>query len=80
MFKSTVPDIFCKNNHFLCILRSQFCLRTVQNNKEILCKTWHSLNINFTLIMKFNLENQIFYLCPDVAGFKKNVFKRSEHI
>ena len=26
--------------------------------------------------MNFNLENQIFYLCPNVAGFLKNVFKR----
>ena len=34
------------------------------------------LNFNFTLIMKFNLENRIFYLCPNVAGFLKNVFKR----
>ena len=32
--------------------------------------------------MKFNLKNQIFYLCPNVAGFLKNVFfnDRSEHI
>ena len=26
--------------------------------------------------MKFNLENRILYLCPNVAGFLKNVLKR----
>ena len=36
MFKSKVPDIFAKNNQFLCILRGQFCLHMVQNNPEIL--------------------------------------------
>ena len=61
IFKSKVPDIF------------EFCLqyKTIQR----FSKTWHSLNINFTLIMKFNLENRIFYVCPNVAGFVKNVFK-----
>ena len=73
MFKTKGPDIFGKNNHFLCILR-QFCLqyKTIQR----FCKTWLALNFNFILIMKFNLENRIFYLCPNVAGFMKNVFKR----
>ena len=47
---------------------------TVQNNKQIFCKTWNSLNLNFTLIMKFNLENRIFNLYPNVAGLLKNVF------
>ena len=58
----------------MCILRSQFCLQyeTIQR----FCKTWHALNFNFTLIMKFNLENRIIYLYPNVAGFLKNVFKR----
>ena len=34
MFKSQVPDIFGKNIHFLCILRSQFCLqyKTINRN------------------------------------------------
>ena len=59
-----------KISYFLCILP------TVQDNKQIFCKTWHSLNFNVTLIMKFNLENQIFYLCPNVARFFKNVFKQ----
>ena len=55
--------------NFLCILRCQFCLQYTTNQR--FCKTWHSLNIKFTLIMKFNLENQIFSY---VAGFVKNVF------
>ena len=36
----------------------------------------HSANFHFTLITKFNLENRIFFLCPNVAGCLKNVFKR----
>ena len=73
MFKSKIPYIFAKITNFLCILR-QFCLqyKTIQR----FCKTWLALNFNFILIMKFNLENRIFYLCPNVAGFLKNVFKR----
>ena len=51
-------------------------LSTVQYNEQIFCKTWHLLNFDFTLIMKFNLENRIFYSCPNMAGFLKNVFKR----
>ena len=43
---------------------------------QIFCKTWHILNFDFTLIMKFNLENRIFYLCPNVAEFLINVFKQ----
>ena len=63
-----------KITNFLCILRSQFCLqyKTIQR----FCKTWHALNFNFTLIIKFNLKNRIFYLCPNVAGFLIIVFKR----
>ena len=63
-----------KITNFLSILRSQFCLqyKTIQR----FCKTWHVLNFNFTLIMKFNLENRTFFLCPNVAGVFKNVFKR----
>ena len=59
-----------KITNFLCILCSQFCLqyKTIQR----FSKTWHVLNFNFTLIMKFNLENRIFYLCPNMAGFLKN--------
>ena len=57
---------------FLCIL----VLPTVQNNKQIFCKTWHSPNLNFTQITKFNLETRIFQLCPNVAGVLKNVYKR----
>ena len=75
MFKSKVPDIFGKNNQFFVhSAYSQYFLqyKTIQR----FCKTWHALNFNFTLIMKFNLENRIFYLCPNVAGFLKNVFKR----
>ena len=63
-----------KITNLLWILRCKFCLqhKTIQRS----CKTWHILNFNFTLIMKFNLENQIFYLWPNVAGFLKNVFKQ----
>ena len=52
-------------------------LPTVQNNKQIFGKTWHSLKFNFTIIMKCNLENRIFNLCPNVAGFLND---KSEHI
>ena len=74
MFKSKVPDIFGKNNKFVrsfcgCLFSLQY--KTIQR----FCKAWHALNFNFTLIMK-NLENRIFYLCRNVAGFLKNVFKR----
>ena len=75
MFKSKVPDIFGKHIQFF-VHSALSILPTVQNNKQIFSKTWHSLNFNFTLIMKFNLENRIFYLCPKVAGFLINVFKR----
>ena len=62
--------------NFLCILPNQFRLqyKTIQR----FCKTWHALNFNFTLIMKFNLETRIFYLCSNVAGFFKTVFKIEE--
>ena len=75
MFKSMVPDIFGKNILFF-VHSVKSDLPTVQNNKQIFCKTWHSLNINFILIMKFNLETQLFFLCPNVAGFLKNAFKQ----
>ena len=75
MFKFMVPDIFGKNILFF-VHTVKSDLPTVQNNKQIFCKTWHSLNINFILIMKFNLETQIFFLCPNVAGFLKNAFKQ----
>ena len=68
MFTSKVPDIFGKNNQFF-VHSVKSVLPTVQNNKQIFCKTWHILNFNFNLTMKFNLENRIFYLCPNVAGF-----------
>ena len=64
---------FTKITNLLCNLRSQFFLqyKTIQR----FCNTWHVLNFSFTLIMKFNLENRIFDLCPNGAGFLKNVFK-----
>ena len=58
--------------NFLCILCGQFCLQYKTNQR--FC--WYSLNINFILIMKFNLENWISYFGPYVAGFVKNVFQR----
>ena len=64
-----------KITNFLCILHmSTFRLqyKTIQR----FCKTWHALNFNFILIMKFNLETRMFYLCPNGAGFWKRVFKR----
>ena len=65
-----------KITNFLCILCSQFCLQYTKIQR--FCKTWHSLNFNFMLIMKFNLENRIFYLFPNVVGFLKNVFKPTD--
>ena len=52
----------------------QFCLQYKPIQR--FCKTWHELNFNFTLIMKFNLENRLFYLCPNVDRLLKNVLKR----
>ena len=75
MFKSKVPGIFDKNILFF-VHFAWLVLPTVKNDKQIFCKTWQSLNFNFTLIMKFNLEIRIFYLCPNVVRFLTNVFKR----
>ena len=60
MFKSRVPDICTTSIWQKYPIFCAFCvviLPTVQNNKQKFCKTWHSLNFNFTLFMKFNLEN-----------------------
>ena len=66
MFKSKVPGIFGK--HITCFVHYALSVRpTAQNNNFFFVK----LNFNFTLFMKFNLENGISYLCPNVAGFKK---------
>ena len=54
MFNSKDPDIFGKFIKFS-VNSAQSVLPTVQNNKQIFCKAWHSLNFNFTLIMKLNL-------------------------
>ena len=55
---------FTKINQFLWHSVYQFCLqyKTIQRFR----KTWHALNFNFILIMKFT----------NAAGFLKNVFKR----
>ena len=74
MFNLRFLVYFSKITNFLCILRGQFCLQYKTNQR--FSKTWHSMNIIFTLIIKFNLENRIFYLCPYMVGFVKNVFKR----
>ena len=72
MFKTKVPDIFGKNNQFFFHPRISV-LPTVGKTIQRFCKTWHALNSNVTLIMKFNLENWIFDLCPNVAGLKKKI-------
>ena len=77
MFKSKVPDIQFDKNILFFVHSAQSVLPTVQDNKQIFCKTWHSLNFNVTLIMKFNLENRIFYLCPNVNGFLKKFLNDS---
>ena len=64
MLKSKVLDIFGRKK----LIFWAFCA------VHRFSKTWHILNFNFTLIRKFNLENQILYLCPNVARFLKNVF------
>ena len=76
MLKSKVPDIFGKNIQ-LFVHSAQSVLPTVHNNKQIFVKHGHSLSF----IMKFNLENRIFYVCPNVAGFLAMFSNdRSEHI
>ena len=75
MFKSKVPDIFGKNNQFFVHSAYVSSAYSTKQSRDFVKHGTHRILI-FTLIMKFNLENRIFYLCPNVAGFLKNVFKR----
>ena len=59
----------------MCFLRSQICLQYKTINRYFVKHCTHWILI-LVLIMKFNLENRKFYLCPYAAGFLKNVFKR----
>ena len=68
MFKSKVPAIFGKNNKFF-VHSAYVCSVYSTKLSRNFCKTWHALNFNFTLIMKFNLENRIFYF--EVARMRK---------
>ena len=50
MFKCKVPDIFGKNNRFF--VHSAFIIpayRLQYKTIQRFCKTWHTLNFNFTL-------------------------------
>ena len=74
MFKPKVPDIFGKNNQFLVhsvYVRSVFSTKLSRDFLNMALTEF-----KFLLIMKFNLEDRIFYLCPNVTGFLKNRFKR----
>ena len=51
MFKPKVPEIFGKNINFF-VHSAYSAMPSVQNNPEnsiLFSKTWHLLNLNFTL-------------------------------
>ena len=75
MFKSKVPDIFCKNTQFFVHSAYVSSAYSTELSRDFVKHSTHWILI-LLLIMKFNLENWMFYLCPNVAGFRKNVLKR----
>ena len=68
-----VPDIFGKNNQFV-VHSALLILPTVQNNRHRFCK--NMVLTEFYSNYEIQYRNSNIYLCPNVARFWKDVFKR----